>query len=126
MKIIHKISLLSLCTGLLSCTSEVFTDDVYEGVGGSTIKSITVTLPQIEGEEELATTRTEFLMDTEGVKAHWVEGDVIGIFPAEGDQVGFPITDGIEGNKAIFDGGGWGLKANYMYAAYFPYNKDNI
>ncbi len=126
MKIFNNLVLLSLCAGMAACTNDTFDEEGFVGVGGNaTLKEITVTLPEIE-DESGAETRTQFVMDASGVKAYWAEGDTIGIFPANGDQVSFPINGGVETNVATFDGGDWGLKAGRSYAAYFPYNKWNI
>ena len=50
----------------------------------------------------------------------WEEEDMIGIFPDEGNQVGFSMADGAGTNEAVFTGGGWGLKKSSSYSAYFP------
>lgn len=59
----------------------------------------------------------------------WAEGDTIGIYPsAGGDQLSFPITDGVGTNTCVFTGGGWALKAStstttYTYTAYTPFDR---
>lgn len=59
----------------------------------------------------------------------WRDGDTIGIYPsAGGDQLSFPIVEGINTNKCNFTGGGWALKAStatttYKYTAYTPFNR---
>lgn len=51
----------------------------------------------------------------------WQVKDTLGIFPTQGGQVEFPITE--EGTKvADFDGGGWALKDTCSYSAYYPFN----
>lgn len=60
---------------------------------------------------------------------NWVVGDTLGIFPNKGNQVEFPISSS-EGSSASFDGGGWALRNNSSYAAYYPfsvwnYHRDN-
>ena len=60
----------------------------------------------------------------------WTKGDTIGIYPsAGGDQLSFPIIEGIGTNKCVFTGGGWALKAStstdtYKYTAYTPFNRN--
>lgn len=60
----------------------------------------------------------------------WAEGDTIGIYPsAGGDQLSFPIVEGVNTNKCEFTGGGWALKAStatttYKYTAYTPFNRN--
>ena len=59
----------------------------------------------------------------------WAQGDTIGIYPsAGGDQLSFPIVEGVNTNKCEFTGGGWALKAStatttYKYTAYTPFNR---
>lgn len=53
----------------------------------------------------------------------WIDGDTIGVYPEEGDQLSFPIVEGINTTKCKFDGGGWALKSTVSYTAYFPFNR---
>lgn len=53
----------------------------------------------------------------------WTEGDVLGVFPQNGFQTAFPISNGYGTNTAVFDGGDWSLKANASYAAYYPFKQ---
>lgn len=55
----------------------------------------------------------------------WDSRDTIGIYPNVGDQISFPIVTS-NGNYATFNGGGWALKANSTYAAYYPFNRKNF
>ena len=50
----------------------------------------------------------------------WAETDTIGIFPSTGMQVAFPMASSAGTKSASFDGGGWGLKTNATYSAYYP------
>ncbi len=52
----------------------------------------------------------------------WAAGDTLGIFPNKGNQVEFPITTQESSTSASFDGGGWALRNNASYAAYYPFN----
>lgn len=61
---------------------------------------------------------------------NWVVGDTLGIFPNMGNQVEFPISSTDGSTSASFDGGGWALRNNSSYAAYYPfsvwnYHRDN-
>lgn len=51
----------------------------------------------------------------------WTAGDTLGIFPEEGYQTAFPISEGTGTSSALFDGGKWALRKNASYAAYFPF-----
>lgn len=51
----------------------------------------------------------------------WVEGDTLGVFPMEGYQTAFPISEGTGTSSALFDGGLWALRPNASYAAYYPF-----
>lgn len=64
------------------------------------------------------------------LKFNWVVGDTLGIFPNKGNQVEFPISSTDGSTSASFDGGGWALRNNSSYAAYYPfsvwnYHRDN-
>ena len=52
----------------------------------------------------------------------WAAGDTLGIFPNKGGQVEFPITTQESSTSASFDGGGWALRNNASYAAYYPFS----
>lgn len=124
MKISNNILILLLNLSFISCTNE-FDNNSRELVNNSLLKEISINLPEIEL-DSMISTRTLFIMNHTGAKAYWAEGDSIGIFPANGDQVSFSIIDGVETNVATFDGGDWALKTGHSYAAYYPYDKWNI
>ena len=122
-KAIRDLFLLSLLAGLASCASD---DLFYDSVDDSAIKHITVTLPTIEVEEGVASTRNQFInMGTADWNAVWAEGDTLGIFPSSGSQVEFAVTE-FGSNTSVFDGGGWALKSAVTYAAYYPFDKHNV
>lgn len=108
---------LVIAIGLLSgCTS----DDAFESVP---VREIRATLDSFKVEESL--TRTEYnISETSGFQTVWAQGDILGIYPIGGDQVSFPISDGIGTTSAKFDGGSWALRGTYKYAAYYPFSKD--
>lgn len=68
-------------------------------------------------------TRSSAELTENGVTFKWTSTDTIGIFPNEGTQVAFPIEAGADAANAIFNGGGWALKANSTYRAYLPYDR---
>lgn len=111
--------LFSLLCFLGSCSSEVFEEESY--IGGKVIEKVLVEIPELEYD---ADTRTEFsLNDDDSFTMALAKDDTLGIFPTKGDQVSFPMTG--SGTTFTFDGGGWGLKDRYAYAAYFPFSKAN-
>ena len=83
----------------------------------SDLVGITATLPEIG-----PFTKSTFLIDNSGVHVIWAERDTIGIIPSLGDQVFFPIESGAGTNEANFNGGGWGLKDDKTYSAYYPFS----
>ena len=107
--------ILTLCMG--ACSSEEFTEDLETGE----IKKITAIIPDFIKED--SGTRTVISMGEypNFDSFVWADGDVLGIFPNTGDQISFPIVKG-GGTTCSFDGGGWALKANASYKAYFPFN----
>lgn len=55
----------------------------------------------------------------------WNENDTIGIFPDEGDQIYFSMSGSANNLKTTFSGGGWALKSNNFYYAYYPFSQNN-
>ncbi len=114
---------------LTACSSDEkpFVDNepvaVKDTGGSDVVKGISVSLSDFALAD--ATTRTAYSVIDGGVKVTWAQGDTIGIFPNVGGQVEFPIQAGTESNQAEFDGGGWALRSNSTYAAYYPYKSKN-
>ncbi len=120
---------MALCMPLLmlSCSNEDKAlgeqEPIAVNAGGGEVKGISVTLTDFETVG--ADTRLAYTDSGSGVKVAWAIGDTIGIFPNKGGQVEFPIEEGTQSSQATFDGGGWALKANSTYAAYYPYRNAN-
>lgn len=75
--------------------------------------------------------RTTFWMGNYGEYKDivWSEGDTIGIYPSKGDQLSFPIVEGVGKTVCEFNGGGWALKPStaintYTYTAYTPFKRN--
>ncbi len=115
---------------LTACSSDEkpFVDNepvaVKDAGGSDVVKGISVSLSDFALAD--ATTRTAYSDVDGGMRVIWAAGDTIGIFPNVGGQVEFPIQEGTESNQAVFDGGGWALKSNSTYAAYYPFSKWNV
>lgn len=107
---------------LVACTPET---EFIESptTQGKTIESIKVTATDFEGAEDI--TRTAVEITDEGATFNWAANDTIGIFPTTGYQVAFPMASGAGSKTAEFNGGGWGLKSNSQYAAYYPFQYNN-
>lgn len=103
--------------GLLTgCSS----DDSLE-IGN--VREIRATLHGFQYEDGM--TRTAYnISDAKGFETVWAAGDILGIYPIGGDQVSFPISDGVGTTSAKFDGGSWALRGEYKYAAYYPFSTD--
>lgn len=101
---------------LASCTDETslfLEEDLIEKVS-FVVKDYEVGMPM---------TRSSL---SSALKITWAENDKIGVFPTKGDQISFQILPDHSGqNHATFDSGGWALRQNYTYAAYYPYSVDN-
>lgn len=83
------------------------------------IKKIAITIGEMESEGIQSRMNVEL---ENRMTYKWEVNDTVGIFPSKGGQVEFPIEG--EGGETVaqFDGGGWGLKTNYSYSAYYPFN----
>ena len=111
--------LLAAMTLLASCTSDVLENATTDN---DVVSHVTMTATDFELD---AATRTALEITPSGLSFTWAESDVVGIYPNAGDQVSFPMTAGAGTKSANFDGGGWALRGNYTYAAYYPYDAGN-
>ena len=112
-KIILSIIIIS---GLVSCSNEIELIDNYT----SDVERVCVSVADFEWEDN-QDTRTTAVSNGSNVNFMWGVNDTIGIIPNEGDQVAFPLESGAGTGTAVFDGGGWALKSQSTYAAYYPY-----
>lgn len=117
MKPLHLLQMASFAAlfSSVSCQNEQFDDWSTPQQDGC--KSIEVTMPPFE-----AGIDTKMAYDNTSLALSWLPTDTIGIFPGKGDQVSFSMSGG-SGNVAIFTGGGWALKKNSTYYAYYPFNR---
>jgi hypothetical protein len=113
-----------------SCVKENFID--HEETGE--VQTVNVIGPETIDFEALAgtvqTKGTGVIYESNKLTFSLVIGDTLGIFPNKGNQVEFPISSSDGTSKASFDGGGWALRNNSSYAAYYPfsiwnYHRDN-
>lgn len=112
----YKIAFLLSASLLAGCSSE---DSLEE----ASVREIRATLNGFQLGESL--TRTQYnISEAKGFETVWATGDVLGIYPIGGDQVSFPISDGVGTTSAKFDGGSWALRGEYKYAAYYPFSTD--
>ena len=113
---------------LENCTLDEAIEEIALSTEDEVTKIEAVSLPFDIGE---GNSRTSITMGHNSIALPiWAKGDTIGIFPsAGGDQLSFPIIDGIGTNTCVFTGGGWALKpstasAIYTYTAYTPFNRN--
>lgn len=112
-----------LITAFLGYISTICSCDSQEHIDGmedDSIKTVNVLIDPMENEDVLSRVNID-----EKAAATWAEKDTIGIFPTVGGQVEFPIINGFGSSDASFTGGGWALKPNYLYHAYYPFNHSN-
>ena len=117
-------SALMLSLSIGACSSE--NAIVEELHSNNEIKEIVANMGALQTEETSSRTTVnmgEFESDL--ISLVWADKDTIGIYPATGDQLSFPITDGIGTNTCTFNGGGWALKTSTSYTAYSPFNRAN-
>lgn len=111
-------ALLSLMAITLTACSndDLFTEGIIQDELNTVIETVTLSAPDYEMNG--AETRTTITKD---LKTKWNQGDAIGIYPTNGEQIKFKLKTGAESNTAVFDAGDWGLKTTSKYAAYYPY-----
>lgn len=128
MKIVKVASFITIAIGLVSCSETV--DSMEENSSKEDIVTIDnyvrtfkVTASDFVSEEN---TRSSLVLNEGVLEFSWAEGDTIGVFPIDGFQVDFPISDGVGTNTALFDGGKWALRAEAQYAGYYPFSAKNF
>lgn len=122
MKVIYPWCIAASLLFVCSCSEDVIealkiTDSNADYSNTKEVVSITATIPDFVSVSENPNTRTAVTDDNQLV---WSVNDTIGIFPNEGFQVAFPMTEGAGQKHANFTGGGWALKPSATYSAYYP------
>ena len=118
-----KYSIFGFVIALGACTSEDIMLNNPTKTELGTIKEIELIASGFDCEGH-GDSRTVIEMgDTNIENPVWAENDTIGIYPATGDQLSFPIVDGVGTSTCVFNGGGWALKKSTSYTAYSPFNR---
>ena len=113
------LSVLSLLALFTACSTDLEIQKTAQE--GKDINEVIVTVENRNSYDvDLAQTRTVYTNIGGKNQFVWDASDMIGIFPDEGNQVGFSMKDGAGQTSAKFTGGGWGLKTSSKYAAYYP------
>ena len=110
---------------LVACTEDTFMpqSEISPIADGNSVDMISMVVPDIEMD---ATTRSKLIDDGSQLKFEWKENDAIGVVPLSGHPLLFPIhAENAGKNTALFDGGGWALRTDMKYAAFFPINEKN-
>lgn len=116
-----KTILLALSLGLFTACS--VTDEQLET--NTEVKAIHIDVERLTYQDSQTRTVLSPINDGKTFQVNWAIDDVIGIFPVTGDQVSFPMQQGEGKTEATFSGGGWALKTNSTYCAYYPFSTDN-
>ena len=112
--------ILSICMG--ACTSEEVWNNYSQKIEEGEITKIEAVVSAFDIEDRGS--RTTITMGSSTIdNPVWAEGDTIGIYPTTGDQLSFPIVEGVGTSTCEFNGGGWALKTSTSYTAYSPFNR---
>lgn len=115
-------SALIFALGMGACSSdEIFTEE-KSLLGNTEIMTIEATTVGFES-DGIDSRTTINVGESTAYQPVWAENDTIGIYPEEGDQLSFPIVDGVGTSACVFNGGGWALKSSSSYTAYSPFNR---
>lgn len=115
-------SALILALSMGACSSdEIFTEEKSSSENAEII-SIEATTIGFESDEINGRTIIN-IGESTAYQPVWAENDTIGIYPEKGDQLSFPIVDGVGTSTCVFNGGGWALKSSSIYTAYSPFNR---
>lgn len=92
---------------------------------GELVERVIFDVPAIYSLGEDGQTRASLSQNgDEDIYFSWDATDIVGIYPNQGGQVYFSMSDGAGTNVASFDGGGWALRKGYTYSCYYPLVKD--
>ena len=126
MKTFKHLLLLCALFALAACSEDALAPQ-NEGIpatSSGSVDLISMVVPDIEVDD--ATTRSKLIDDGSELKFVWQENDDIGVIPMTGRPLSFLINANNAGkNTALFDGGGWALKGNEKYAAFYPITGKN-
>ncbi|MBR1719463.1 MAG: leucine-rich repeat domain-containing protein [Phocaeicola sp.] len=126
MKTFKQLLLLCGLVALAACSEDALVPQNKEipATGSGSVDLISMVVPDIEVDK--ATTRSKLIDDGTELKFVWQENDDIGVIPMTGRPLSFLINANNAGkNTALFDGGGWALKGNEKYAAFYPITGKN-
>ena len=98
---------------LSSCNSTHITEEL----GDEGVDEVNILIRPFEYENEISRASVD-----EYFQPIWEEKDTLGVYPTIGSQVEWPITSGYGESYAKFEGGGWAIKTNTYYHAYYPFN----
>ena len=122
MKHLANFMALILLLSVGACSSEEIISDRLIDNSETEISEIEAVIGKLQYEDSrTAVTMGDF--SSSSIKLVWAEKDTIGIYPTDGDQLSFPITEGVGTNTCTFNGGGWALKNSTSYKAYSPFNR---
>jgi len=91
------------------------------------IETVSAEMEDIEGGEYTRNWFSAGSHNGSNVASPWfTNNDTLGIFPASGDQIPFPLSE-ISGKTQtfVFYGKGWDLKKTMNYYSYFPFSRKN-
>lgn len=114
-----KLACLFVFSALVACSEDAIVENID---GNGILQRVSITGKDFQFDDA---TRSSVSITENGASFLWDEDDVIGIFPNEGDQVSFAMSQGAGTQTAAFSGGGWALKSSATYAAYYPHVYEN-
>lgn len=124
-KFFFSLSLAALCFSCNDIDLVGEQPDDQQSQSSELVKGVTAQVADFKFDDSALTRSSHTFSSSTGYSFVWEQGDTLGIFPVESNQVEFPVKDGIGTSKAVFNGGAWALRANYHYASYYPFSSDN-
>lgn len=119
--VVLSIGLATALVTLFSCTSDWGQEESPVAIGNE-VQEVQALMPAFETGD--AETKLDMNIHGNSITLAWSEEDKIGVFPETGDQINFAMSKGAGGSTATFSGGGWALKNNAIYYAYYPFNRE--
>lgn len=113
--------LVAFSCGLASCSG---VDELKETVSDEEIRNAVVCIAPYMFDDGV--TRTDLTFKDNKITFNWDDDETIGVFPIapySGSQAYKHLERSKDdGHVATFDGGGWKIRPEATYAAYYPYN----
>lgn len=119
MKLSHSLAAVLLSLSLPACnqqdTAEQITPDLNQ------VRVDVLPFHPVRSQSPVTGSRTDISIQSDGAHFAWNVTDSLGVFPQNGYQTAFSLSETDGEGAALFGGGSWRLRPEAQYAAYYPF-----